>query len=133
MARLAPPRRTPQQTAVIELLGTLRRFHTAQEIHNLLTEQDTPVGLATVYRNLQTMVEDGEVDAVRAPDGQLTFRLCSPGHHHHLICHDCGKTVEVDLDGVEDLLLAAAKSHGFSDISHELELYGTCDACGAAR
>ena len=118
---------------MIELLGTLRRFHTAQEIHNLLAERDTPVGLATVYRNIQTMVEEGEVDAVRASDGQLTYRLCSPGHHHHLICHDCGKTVEVDLDGVEDLLLAAAKSHGFSGISHELELYGTCDACGTAR
>jgi Fur family ferric uptake transcriptional regulator len=117
----------------MDLLSTLHRFHTAQEIHTLLTERGTPVGLATVYRNLQSMVEDGTVDVVRASDGQLTYRVCSPGHHHHLFCRKCGRTVEVDLDGVEELLLDAAKSHGFFNISHELELYGVCELCHTTR
>ena len=130
MERPTSTRRTQQRAAVAELLGTLLRFHTAQEIHSMLVSQGRRVGLATVYRNLLTMTEAGDVDVVRTPDGQLAYRACGSGHHHHLICRACGRTEEVDLAGVEEMLFSAARVRGFSDVAHELEMYGLCETCG---
>ena len=59
------------------------------------------VGLATVYRNLQAMAADGEIDMLRTDDGEAVYRACSTGHHHHLVCRDCGRTVEVEGPTVE--------------------------------
>lgn len=133
MEQLVPTRRTKQKAAVTAMLGTLRRFHTAQEIHAMLVSQGSRVGLATVYRNLQVMVEAGEVDAIRTPDGQLAYRACGSGHHHHLMCRDCGRTEEIEVAGVEELLFSTARAHGFSGIHHELEMYGLCEACGSRQ
>lgn len=129
MEASAVPRRTQQRAAVTELLGTLRRFQTAQEIHSMLDARGKRVGLATVYRNLQAMAEAGEVDVVRTPDGQLAYRACGSGHHHHLICRSCGRAEEIDMAGVEEILFAEARSRGFSKVDHELEMYGVCAAC----
>ena len=60
------------------------------------TGSGTRVGLATVYRNLQAMALDGEVDVIRTPEGEAVYRSCSTDHHHHVVCRSCGLAVEVD-------------------------------------
>nr|WP_284291012.1 transcriptional repressor [Angustibacter aerolatus] len=87
----------------------------------------SPVGLATVYRALQGMVEDGAADALRTGDGEVVYRRCSQGHHHHLVCRECGRTVEVEGPTVERWATRVAEQHGFHDVSHTLEVFGTCD------
>jgi Fur family ferric uptake transcriptional regulator len=77
------------------------------------------------------MATGGELDAIRTPDGQVAYRTCSPGHHHHLICRSCGRTVEVSVPLLEEQVRAMAVSHGFAQIDHELEFFGTCAACAA--
>ena len=59
------------------------------------------IGLTTVYRTLQPMVDAGELDALRTADGETAYRRCSNGHHHHLVCRTCGRTVEVSGPAVE--------------------------------
>lgn len=130
MAQPAPQRQTRQRQAVGEVLAGLEEFRTAQELHDLLREQGHSIGLATVYRNLQAMADAGEVDMVRTPDGQAAYRLChDDAHHHHLICRNCGKTVEVEFGDFEAMVSALAKQYGFHDVAHEIELFGLCDAC----
>ena len=125
----APQRRTRQRAAVDQILSHLEEFRTAQQIHDVLRQQGDSVGLTTVYRTLQAMVESGELDALRTDDGETAYRRCSQGHHHHLVCRSCGRTVEVSGPAVERWASAVADEHGFRDVSHDLEIFGTCGAC----
>jgi Fur family ferric uptake transcriptional regulator len=127
------PRRTGRQReAVAAFLEGENTFRSAQSIHGELRERGSSIGLATVYRALQGLVEDSQVDALRTDDGEVVYRRCSRGHHHHLVCRDCGRTVEVEGPAVERWATRVAEEHGFRDVSHTLEIFGTCASCSAA-
>jgi len=123
------PRNTRQRRAVAALMEDLDGFRSAQEIHSLLEARDENVGLSTVYRTLQTLAEADEVDALRSDDGETLYRRCSRGHHHHLVCRSCGRTIEVEGPTVERWADRIADENDFSDVSHTLEIFGTCGTC----
>ncbi len=122
-------RRTRQRTAVEEILSERHEFRTAQQIHDDLRRQGDRIGLTTVYRTLQSMSEAGDLDAIRTNDGETAYRRCSTGHHHHLVCRSCGRTVEVSGPTVEKWAESVAERHGFREVSHDLEIFGTCREC----
>ena len=95
----------------------------------MLRERGERVGLTTVYRTLQGLAESGEIDVMRPPGGEHLYRRCSEGHHHHLVCRDCGRTVEVEGPAVEHWAERVAAQHGYVGVSHTLEIFGTCPAC----
>jgi len=124
---------TRQRTAVAGALSDLEEFRSAQQLHELLRENGQGIGLATVYRTLQTLVEGGEVDVLRTTDGEAVYRRCARReHHHHLVCRSCGRTVEIDGPGVESWAAQVGAAHGFTDVQHTVELSGTCATCRAA-
>lgn len=127
-----PPRPTPQRQAVLDALEGVDDFRSAQEVHELLADDGSSVGLATVYRTLALYAERGLVDVLRREDGEAIYRRCSETHHHHLVCRSCGATVEVEGPAVERWTSAIAAEHGFSDLSHTLEVVGTCADCRRA-
>ena len=122
-------RPTRQRAAVEALLVDIDDFNSAQNLHARLRAQGQAVGLATVYRTLQAMATDGEVDMLRTVDGEAVYRRCSTGHHHHLVCRSCGRTVEVEGPAVESWADKVSAEHGFSDVQHTLEIIGTCSDC----
>jgi Fur family transcriptional regulator, ferric uptake regulator len=122
-------RPTRQRLAVVDALGRRDDFRSAQEIHDLIARGGERVGLATVYRTLQRLAEAGEVDMLRTEDGEALWRACSATHHHHLVCRSCGATVEVEGPAVERWTGAIAAEHGYTDVSHTLEIFGTCPRC----
>jgi Fur family ferric uptake transcriptional regulator len=123
-------RPTKQQTAVAAALATIEGFTSAQALHEILRAKGDKVGLTTVYRHLQSLADAGEVDALRTDDGETVYRRCvGEEHHHHLVCKLCGATVEVSGPEVEAWAAAVAKKHGYTDVSHTLEVFGTCAAC----
>jgi Fur family ferric uptake transcriptional regulator len=128
---LAGARPTRQRLAVAEVLATFADFRSAQEIHDLLEQRGDSVGLATVYRTLQKLVDAGDVDLLRTEDGEAIYRRCSDAHHHHLVCRSCGATIEVEGPAVERWTRSIAAEHGYSDVSHTLEIFGTCPDCHA--
>ena len=75
------------------------------------------------------MADADEVDVVRNPDGEATYRACSAGHHHHVVCRRCGTTVEVEGRAVEVWAERVAREHGFVDVAHTVEMSGTCTRC----
>ena len=88
------------------------------------------MGLATVYRTLQDLAHDGQIDVLRSPLGESTYRLCeSSSHHHHLVCTGCGTSVEIENPAVERWATTSAKRHGFTHQSHTAEIYGLCRSC----
>ncbi len=126
-------RPTRQGLAVAQALDSVDGFRSAQDLHALLEEQGEQVALATVYRTLQRLAETGEVDMLRAEGGEATYRRCSGRHHHHLVCRECGATEEIEGPAVERWTRAVADEHGFVDVSHTLELFGTCAGCRGRR
>lgn len=124
-------RPTRQQVAVAEALGRTGDFRSAQDLHADLRDQGDPVGLATVYRALSTMVESGDVDVLRTDDGEARYRQCSTSHHHHLVCRVCGKAIEIDGPAVEAWASGVAAQHDYTDVEHVVEIIGTCRDCRA--
>jgi Fur family ferric uptake transcriptional regulator len=123
-------RNTWQKTAVLDELSTTEEFVSAQELHQKISQSGKKLGLTTVYRALTEMVEQGLADSLSLSDGEMRYRICTPEHHHHLICRVCGKTVEFDLPGFEELAQSVAKQNSFTELSHEIELFGICKDCG---
>ena len=123
-------RRTPQRAAISEILRASDRFRSAQEIHQLLRERGDKVGLATVYRTLQTLAQERAIDVLRSPVGESTYRLCAThDHHHHLVCTACGISVEIENPALERWAIQSAKRHGFTHESHSAEIFGLCSSC----
>ena len=120
---------TRQRTAVREELERGPHFRSAQDVHDRIRARGTRIGLSTVYRALQAMADAGEVDLLRTRDGETVYRRCSTGHHHHLVCRTCGRTVEVEGPAVERWAEKMAAQHGFRDVEHTVEVLGTCATC----
>jgi Fur family ferric uptake transcriptional regulator len=126
-------RHTWQREAVREALGTTEGFVSAQTLHAHLRESGSTVGLATVYRALSDLATEGEADALQQ-EGESLYRACTPGsHHHHLICRNCGRTVEISADPVEQWARDVAAANGFTQPEHVVDVFGYCADCSKAR
>lgn len=132
-APLPGRRATRQRAAVVELLAEVDDFRSAQELHDELRRRGEGIGLTTVYRTLQSLSEADEIDVLRTDSGEALYRRCSEHHHHHLVCRSCGYTVEVEGPAVERWAEATASGNGFSDISHMIEIMGTCSSCAGQQ
>ena len=121
-------RNTKQRTAVMAALAAATDFVSAQQLHALLGA-GAP-SLATVYRTLQALVEEGTADSV-ARGGEQAYRACGTAHHHHLVCTQCAATVEVDGGEIEEWAARTAREHGFVPDTHIADIYGRCSRCAA--
>ena len=123
-------RNTRQREAVASALAQGSGFVSAQTLHSRLRADGDTLGLATVYRTLAALVDDDAADVLTSPDGENLYRACSTsGHHHHLICRECGRTVEIEADAVEQWAQAVASTHGFTDAHHVVDVFGVCQSC----
>lgn len=124
-------RMTRQRAAVGDLLHATSDFKSAQQLHAMLKDSGNDIGLATVYRTVQAMAESGDLDVLRLEDGEARYRRCARGHHHHLVCRECGRTVELAGEAVERWAARIAQENDFVDVEHTAELVGTCRECAA--
>jgi Fur family transcriptional regulator, ferric uptake regulator len=133
-SRTPQERSTRQKRALAAVLDASDSFRSAQELFTELRARGENVGLTTVYNQLRTLAEGGEVDVLRADDGEVLYRRCVTGeHHHHLVCRDCGRTVEVEGPEVERWADRIAEAHAFVGVSHTLEIFGTCASCAEPK
>jgi len=103
---------------------------TPQTIHQLAIRKNCDIGLVSVYRTLDLLSELNLVRRVHGQDGCHGYVLASPGHHHHLICHKCGKAVEFTGSGdLSDFIERIESNTGFAIDEHILQLYGLCQQC----
>ena len=123
------PRSTKQRSAVRDVLAATHEFRSAQDLHTELRQRGETISLATVYRTLAMLHENQEIDQLVNDDGEARYRRCSGGHHHHLVCRSCGRTVEIEGPAPEEWATRVAMVHGFREISHTIELSGLCPDC----
>lgn len=126
-------RNTWQREAVREALDHTDGFVSAQGLHTKLHATGSPIGLATVYRALADLAAEGDADSLQSPEGESLYRACSTNdHHHHLICRNCGLTVEIEADAVETWAKNVAAQNGFTQAAHVVDVFGLCAACTQA-
>lgn len=127
-------RMTRQRAAVLGAIEKQEGFRSAQQVHDDLRAVGDTVGLATVYRNLAALAQMGAVDTLRSPDGEVLYRQCEQsGHHHHLVCQVCGKVKEIAPAKVEKWVSEVGEEHGFTNLSHFVEVFGTCPQCACGE
>jgi Fur family ferric uptake transcriptional regulator len=125
-------RNTWQREAVREALSSTEGFVSAQGLHSALHSGGATIGLATVYRALADLAGTGEADSLQSPDGESLYRACSTDlHHHHLICRNCGLTIEIEADAVETWAQNVAAQNGFTQAAHVVDVFGLCAVCSA--
>ena len=115
--------------AVITTLERAGGFASAQEVYQLMHRSGESIGLTTVYRSLQSLLSDKIVDLLHREDGEAIYRLCGDTHHHHLVCKNCGDTVEIQGGAIEKWAKAVAEEFGFREVGHTAEIFGLCSKC----
>ena len=127
-------RRGGARTAVVEYLARQHCCVSAQEIHEGLRDDGVRVGIASVYRVLDTLAELRLVQRVDFGDGIARFEPVEADghHHHHVVCGDCGKVEPFEDDRLEVALSAVAERLGYAMDGHEVVLHGACRRCRAA-
>lgn len=121
--RLTEPRR--------QLIATMRELgdhFTADDVLNASPD----VGRATVFRTLRLLQDIGALCQVVLDDGATEYRLTSGGHHHHIVCSNCGATNDFATCDIQDLLEELARRTGYDIQAHRLEVYGVCSSCREA-
>jgi len=129
--RAAGLRRGGARRAVVEFLDAQRCCLSAQEIHDGIRAAGGAVGVASVYRAVETLVALRLVQRVDVGDGVARFEPAGGDghHHHHLVCDDCGRVEPFTDDGLERALAGAAGRLGYALEQHEVVLRGACADC----
>lgn len=120
-------RNTAQRALIEDALVEAKDFVSAQDLHARLRAGGNPVGLATVYRNLNDLASSGAADTIQMNGTEQLFRHCGDEHHHHLVCVDCGRTIEIAEH--DDWVESVARRKRFTLISHTIEIFGRCPDC----
>lgn len=126
---------TSQRLMVLNILSAHGDEHlTVEEIYDLAKEESPEIGLATIYRTVQVLLELHVIEKVTFDDGFARYELngeeTGSGHrHHHAICTQCGKVYSLETDLLDTLEKQVFESLGFEVTDHEVKLYGLCSAC----
>jgi len=121
---------TPQRLAVLKVVSLSHERLTPADIYKMVHQEYPNIGLVTVYRTLEILNDLGLICEMHTADGHRSYLLKRPsGHHHHLVCTDCGTVVDFADCGLGKLEKKLSEKTGFKIDSHTLELSGHCKEC----
>ena len=121
--------RTSQREIITRTLFSLERHVGAEELYDIVARDHPQIGLATVYRTLNLLVDKGLIQVRQFGDGWKRYENSPQAHHDHLICVECGKVVEFEDSEIEMLQAKVAQEHDFLPVKHRMVLYGRCSKC----
>lgn len=125
---------TKQRELIVNIFFNQKEHISAEELYALVKVKDPSVGLATVYRTLNLLVQAKIAGERHFGDSASRYEpLKTDKHHDHLICLDCGRIVEFENNRIEKLQQEVAQNNGFDVSHHKLELYGQCKSCKAKK
>lgn len=121
---------TPKRIALMEVLSAASVYMGPREIWEHLRKRFNKMGLPTVYRNLEELVEAGVISRIIHPNRQLYYYLCDKHHHHHhFICVSCGRVQDIDFCAREKLDREVRNKYGGKILSHLIQVNGLCRLC----
>jgi Fe2+ or Zn2+ uptake regulation protein len=119
---------TQQRAAVFEYLGEVEHHPTAEEVYLAVKQRLPKISLATVYKNLEALVNCGAVSKLAYGDAAARYDIRTD-HHYHTRCLDCGKIWDLDAKAGSDWLKQVKPQAGFTVQDYRLELLGYCRDC----
>ncbi|MFU8889181.1 MAG: Fur family transcriptional regulator [Trueperaceae bacterium] len=122
-------RQTSQRRAILQALDEAAGPLTPQQVLERAAAHHPSLGLATVYRNLASLAEHGDVVAVHLPNESARYERAGREHHHHFRCERCGQVFELHATCPVAVLEGVTLPGGFEVHDHALTLYGLCPAC----
>jgi Fur family transcriptional regulator, ferric uptake regulator len=120
--------RTRSQERIFNLLKTIKKGISAQDIYVELRNTNQSMGLATVYRSLEALKLEGMVQVRNLANGEALYSLAQQDKHH-LTCLQCGVSIPIHQCPVHDLEDQLESSHKFKVFYHTLEFFGLCSQC----
>jgi len=124
---------TPQRMAIVKILAKSEGHPSVEHIHAQIREDFPTMSLATVYRNILLIKSLGEVLELGFPDGSNRYDGNKPYPHPHLICMECKKIVDPDLDSLDEMKKEVARENNFKILNHRLDFFGICSDCMAKK
>ncbi len=121
-------RETRQRRTIRRILEEAGHPLSPKEVLDAAQHTVKGLGIATVYRNLRTLQDDGWIAVVEVPGDSPRYEVAGKDHHHHFLCRDCDKLFEVD--GCPGNVRAVTPE-GFELEGHDFLLYGLCRSCAA--
>jgi Fe2+ or Zn2+ uptake regulation protein len=121
-------RMTPQRSAILHVLHHARRHLSPTQVYELARKEYPGITEPTVYRTLEDLAEKKFLLAAHVGNGKIVYELAET-QHHHLICHNCGKTVEVEHAPLQLLYRQLALSTGYKLDSSHVTFFGLCPDC----
>ncbi len=123
-------KRTGQRETILEVFLQSKKHLTVEELHNLVKYRDPSIGLTTVYRTMKLFCDCNLARANHFEEGRVRYeQQFKTAHHDHMICTDCGETIEFVDAKIEKLQEKVARSFGFKMTDHRMEIYGNCENC----
>lgn len=123
-------KQTPHRALILETFIANEGHRSVEDIHRDVRERDPKVGYTTVYRTMKLLSDAGLAREVDLGDGMTRYEhLYNHKHHDHMICTECGRSIEFLNPEIEKLQDAASRKLGFKVLDHRLQIYGVCGAC----
>jgi Fur family transcriptional regulator, ferric uptake regulator len=119
-------RKTRQRESILETFRSSNGPLSPQEVLDLTKSRLPEIGIATIYRNIKSFVENGMLQTVPVPGEPDRYEIAGKKHHHHFFCRTCHKAFE--MEGCPGSMSSLAPS-GFKVEQHEIYLYGVCKNC----
>jgi len=126
-------RLTKVRKDLIEYILKTKDHWTIQDLGDRVSKELPRIGIATVYRTVNLLVEEGSITRTITDSGIARFEVTPKSHHDHLSCLSCGKIVEFENEQIERLQEQIAHENGFKLTDHRMELFGECRACQKAQ
>lgn len=124
---------TPQRKIILEAFVDHQDEHlSAEDVHTIVRQHSSEIGLATVYRTLELFSELEVLQKMDFGDGRSRYEInekTTPHHHHHLICLTCNKVKEFEDDLLETLETVISRKSNFLIVDHQVKFYGYCQEC----
>lgn len=121
-------RLTSQRQAILDLINASNRHWDAEELSRALSDAGQSIGIATVYRGLSFLEDEGLIDSIQLAD-KKRYERADKAHHDHMVCTSCGRIEEFSHATIEALQEAAAEEKGFVLSGHQLVMFGLCAKC----
>jgi len=120
---------TPQRRVVIQAIASTQEHLTTTAIYEKVHQDQPNIGLVTIYRTLEILAKIKLICELHAGDSCRSYTISAPGHHHHLICSNCGKVVDFPSCELEAAQQSLSQQTGFRIHGQLLDFIGICQAC----
>ena len=121
---------TPHRELILETFLDHEGHRSVEDIHRSVKEQDPRIGYTTVYRTMKLLTECGLAREIDLADGITRYEhLFNHEHHDHMICMECGASIEFFNSEIESVQDSASEQLGFKVLDHKLQIYGVCRKC----